>query len=512
MSRTRRAALTAAFSYAQFGFAIVTGVLLVPMILNSVGARAYGLWLASGEILAHAGMIDLGVLGIMPWLVAEADGSNDRERMRRLLTAGATVGAVMGLAFAGVAAVLWRVLPSTLWLTAADRNLVGPPLAALAIATAVGYPLRAFQAVLAGLQDVVFNGVVGVMQSIASVALTIVLLTKGFGLWALALAAAVSLTASAMASLVRVAVIAPDLMRGWRLPGMSDIRPLLSNGIGVWLGALGWRLVSATNGVVITYMGQPEGVAIYACTAKVASMSTQLAWVLPDSGLIGLAQLYGERQPPARLAGVIRAMLRLHLLLAGGAACGVLAFNASFVRHWVGPEFFGGFTLNALLAAGIVVASFVHGLLASASVVGSRPRVGVVSLANGLVQPVAAVYLGHRLGLSGVALAALLAAAATAVPFALILLARATGEDPWTLLREEAAPWMVRAAPLVGLAVMIGAFHLRLGVWATAGATLSICLGYLWHMRPLYSSLPLGHAWTRWLAVFRLVPAAADPS
>ncbi len=510
MSRTRKAAVTAVFSYAQFGLAIVTGVLLVPMILASVGARAYGLWLASGEILAHAGMIDLGVLGIMPWLVAEADGSSDRDTMRRVLTAGVTVGAATGLAFAGIAAVLWRVLPSMLWLTAADRSLVGPPLAALAIATAVGYPLRAFQGVLAGLQDVFFNGVVAIAQGAVSVALTVVLLTKGFGLWALALAAAVSLTAAAVAALVRVAVLAPDLMRGWRRPRLADLRPLMSNGVGVWLGAMGWRLASATNGLVITYMGHPEGVAVYACTAKVASMSTQLAWVLPDSGLIGLAQLHGERQERSRIAAVIRAMLRLHLLLAGGAACGVLAFNAAFVRHWVGPEFFGGFTLNALLAAGIVVASFVHGLLASASVVGSRLRVGAVSMANGVLQPLLAVYLGHRLGLTGVALAAVAAASVTAIPIGLLLLRRCTGDEPARVVREEVGPWAVRVAPLAGAAVLTGAFHLRLGLWTNAAITVGLCAVYVWQMRPLYAALPLGRAWTRWLTAFRLMPAAAD--
>jgi O-antigen/teichoic acid export membrane protein len=509
MSRTRKAAVPAVFSYAQFALAIVTGIVLVPMILAHVGARAYGLWLASGEILSHAGMIDLGVLGIMPWLVAEADGARDRERMRRVLVAGVSVGAGTGLAFAAVAAVLWRLLPSMLWLTPADRALVGPPLAALAVATAVGYPLRGFQAVLAGLQDVFFNGLLAMAQGVLGVVLTVVLLLKGYGLWALAWSAAISLTAAALAALVRVVIIAPDLVRAWRRPTMGEIHPLLSNGIGVWLGAMGWRLISATNGLVITYMGHPESVAIYACTAKIASMSTQLAWVLPDSGLVGLAQLYGEGQPRSRIAGVIHALTRLHLLLAGGAACGVLAFNASFVRHWVGPDFFGGFLLNALLGAGIVVGSFGHGLITAASVVGSRLRAGMLSMANGVVQPLLAVYLGHRMGLAGVALAALVAALVTSVPVGLLLIGDCTGEDARRLVRDEVAPWVVRAAPLAALAVLAGALHLRLGLWANATVMLAICAGYVWQMRPLYSALPLGASWTRWLAAFRLVPSAA---
>jgi hypothetical protein len=39
MSRTRRAALTAVFSYAQFAMAIIPGILLVPLTLRILGAR-----------------------------------------------------------------------------------------------------------------------------------------------------------------------------------------------------------------------------------------------------------------------------------------------------------------------------------------------------------------------------------------------------------------------------------------------------------------------------------------
>ena len=39
MSRTRKAAVTAVFSYAQFAIAIVPGLVLVPLTLRSLGAR-----------------------------------------------------------------------------------------------------------------------------------------------------------------------------------------------------------------------------------------------------------------------------------------------------------------------------------------------------------------------------------------------------------------------------------------------------------------------------------------
>jgi hypothetical protein len=91
-------------------------------------------------------------------------------------------------------------------------------------------------------------------------------------------------------------------------------------------------------------------------------------------------------------------MLRLHALLAGGAACLILAVNPAFVRAWVGPALFGGLGLSALLSASILLSSIVHGLITTASVLGNRFRVGVVVLVNGTVQTVLALLMGRAWG------------------------------------------------------------------------------------------------------------------
>ena len=80
MSRMRKAAMGAAFGYMHFGFAIVTGIFLVPLTLYALGARTWGLWLASTEVLDYAGMVDLGVLSV---LAVDARGSRRPPRPDR---------------------------------------------------------------------------------------------------------------------------------------------------------------------------------------------------------------------------------------------------------------------------------------------------------------------------------------------------------------------------------------------------------------------------------------------
>jgi hypothetical protein len=412
----------------------------------------------------------------------------------------------VALGYGAVAVVLWRVLPGALRLSETDRALLVGPLAIVVGTTMVTYPMRVFSALIAGVQDVRFNGMTGVAQVATSLLVTAVMLTKGYGVYALAVASAASGALPSLACAVRALVLAPDLLTRWPWPERDGVRHLLTNGVGGWLGSFGWQLVAASNSLVITAVGRPELVPIYACTARLSSMATQVAWLVPDAGLIGLAQLHGERQGTDRVRRVVQMMLNLHLLLAGAAACCVLVFNPAFTPRWVGGQFFGGLPLHFLLAAAIVVASLTHGLLVAASVVGNRLRGGVLTLLNGVVQVSLAVILTRLWGLPGIAAASLLTGVLTTIPGATALLRPATGLTIRAVVLENVAPWLRRSAPLLVLGGCGALVSSGLGVWGAAACTAALGLAYVWWMRPFYGRLPLDPRWTRWLVSLRLVP------
>jgi O-antigen/teichoic acid export membrane protein len=510
VNRSQKAMVIAMFVYVEYALAIASGLFVIPMTLHYVGPRTWGLWLTSGEVLGYAGMVDFGTLGIMQWLIAEAEGGGDLTRLRRLTSQGLWLGVLVAGVYGVAALALWHFLPSMLFLRAADRAVVGPPLTLLVVVTMATYPLGIFRAVLGGVQDVVFNGILTALVALVSVAITVGMLWAGYGLYALAAAAAAESLLAVVVAAGRVALTRPELLPRLTWPRFTDLGVLCTQGTGAWLGGLGWHLLAATNSIVITYLGHPEWVAVFACTSKASMLSMQLAWVLPDSGHVGLAQLYGEQPGSPRLREVIVMMLRLHLLLAGGAAVGLLAFNPAFVTRWVGAAMFGGLPLNALLAFTVVLYSIVHGLSTTASILGYRPQIGLLVLVNGGLQLLLSIVLGHRLGITGVAWAGLIAGAATALPGGLVLLRKATALDLRGLRDELLAPWMVRIAPIAALAAVSGSFYQVSGVWAGAAIAASLGLLYLWVMRPYYAGLPFGPV-TPWLVRLRLLTPVTPP-
>jgi O-antigen/teichoic acid export membrane protein len=394
-----------------------------------------------------------------------------------------------------------------MFLTPADRRLVGPPLALAVIAAAIGYPLTTYRALLTGTQDVFFNGVLSLSQALLGAFLAAVLLWNGFGLFALVYAAVVPAFLGQIASFVRAAAMSPDIVWRFSRPRFGYLTKLLTNGFGAWLGGLGWQLLAASNGIVITYMGHPELVPVYACTAKLSAMCMQLGWVLPDSSHIGLAQLHGARLSTERIGRVVIMVQRLHLLMAGATACVLLAFNPAFVSRWVGEPLFAGLSLNALLALGVILHSFAHGLVSSASIIGNRPKVGVLVFINGLVQTPLAIFLGHRYGLNGVAWAGLLAAVVTVLPGSIVLLRPSAALSTRGLMSDLILPWAVRSVPWMLVAAIAGMFYQTTGVWVSGVIAGTIALAYVWQMRPLYATLPIEKHWADWLVRFRLIPS-----
>ena len=507
MSRTRRAGIMALFGYAQFALALVSGIALVPFVLSRVRTDAYGVWLAFGEVLAYSSMVELGVVGVVPWLVAENDGRGDRAAIRAILAAAVLFSSLAAAVFLALALGALNVVPALARVSAALAADARGPLLMVAVLMAVGMPLRSFSAALVGLQDATFAGLLGVAQLAVGVALTVGLLLGGWGLYALAAAATVPGLVASLASLARLRALAPDLLRDWRLPTRAVFRQVSTQGLGSWTGGLGWRMVAASDSLVIVSLMGPAAAVVFALTAKMGTIGMQMSWQAPDAALVGLAQLSGEGRPD-RVREVTAALLRLLLVVSGGVACAVVALNPAFVALWVGPGRFGGVALNAAIAAVILSHSLAHGLFATSATLGTRVQAGWAALAQGAVNLGAAILLGRWLGMPGVALAGVVSTVLVAYPAGVWMLKRTTGMGHGELWRGALGPWAARGAGLLLLGAAVAELGARTSPWVPLALAPALGLLYLWVMHPLYADLPIAGRVRPWLARLGLAGAA----
>jgi O-antigen/teichoic acid export membrane protein len=503
MTRTRKAIVTSGFGYLQFASAVVLGLFVTPIVLRQVDPRAYGLWLAAGELLGYLALADVGVFAVLPWTIAEAEGRRDRAEIRAFMSNGVAIGTGLAAVTVASVALVWFLAPGVVGLQPSDRAVIGGPLTVLVVATIVSAPLAVFNAVLIGIQDVTWVGSMAVARSVATAGLTVGLLAVGWGLMALSIGAATPMVLIAALNVVRLVRTEPLLLRDWPVPSFERIRLLVTQGVGGWLGAFGWRLSAMSASLVLAVTGRAEWIAIYVCTSKTTQLLQQVSWIVPDSALVGLSQVHGEGRRERRRE-VVEALLTLYLILAGAAALVVLAVNPSFVRWWVGGAFYGGTILNVLLAAGLIVMSCAHAFAVLASALGRRRAIGAAGLLQGGVHLGLSVVLAVWVGLDGLAAAVIVSAGVTVLPIGLHTLGRAADEDP-RRLAADIQGWAWRAAPALMVAGAMGAANLTL--WMALAAVVPLELAYFWSTRSLYEDLPVPPRFKRLLSTIRLAPA-----
>lgn len=508
MSRRRNTVVAALFTYGQSTIGMVLGLVVTRSVLHILGKDAWGLWAASGAVLSYAGLADMGVLRVLQWTVADADGRKDSDRIRAALSSALPFACLTGLGYAGIALLLWQFYPALLRLSAHDQLMLRGPVFAVVILTAAMFPLRLFTALLSGLQDVAFLGKIALVETLATALLTFVLAWRGFGLYSLGIGVALPPFLSAVAACFRANISFLSFVRGWPRPTRQLMGSLAVDGIGIWFGQVGFQLAASADPIILSNAGLREAISGFVLTSRLPMTLMYFGWILPDSALVGLAHLAGEANR-TRVREVVLAILRLNLILAGAVACAVLAANATFIRIWVGADLFLGAPLNALFAANAVMMTAVHGLVSIAVVFGRRMTVGIVFVVNGLLHVLFASLLSRPFGAQGIAMATFLSAALTALPVGLHLLDAKAGVTAIDVLTQVYWPWLRRFAPLALVAFALGRFGTALPLALLVAACCAVGVLYLFWMKPIYVDLPLGPRLTGWFRKLHLLPPAS---
>jgi O-antigen/teichoic acid export membrane protein len=221
--RERRAQLTAKAGVLARVVSYGARLILIPLSLELLGPERYGLWLTVGSLIAWLGMSDFGFSQGLVNAIAESSGLDDRAAIRRLVSTGFTLFALLSLILIllVIPASSWRPLERLLGVAgnpalAGDAHLL---LLICGIFFAASLSLRAVDSVCQGLQE----GYLAAGSAIGAAALNLVavavLYWRGASLSTFALAmAAPGLLATGALGVYLFVIRHPDLrpsLRQW---------------------------------------------------------------------------------------------------------------------------------------------------------------------------------------------------------------------------------------------------------------------------------------------------------
>ena len=186
VSRRSATLWNAVFLYAELASMLIRNLALVPIYLHHISLAEYGAWLATASLLTYLSSMDLGLTSVLPQQLAAAYGARDLERLSSVMATGLVVCLGIAVGMLALGAGLSPLLPRTLHLDPDVRERLVGSLLLGAVSLGLNLLGQSLAAILRAFQRPVLPGLAGIAADVVSIALTLVLLQRGFGLYALA--------------------------------------------------------------------------------------------------------------------------------------------------------------------------------------------------------------------------------------------------------------------------------------------------------------------------------------
>jgi len=473
--------------YIHTASTVLVGLWLTPFLLRKLGAHDYGLWLLGTQVVFYLGLMDLGVVALIPREVAAASG----------LPASDRIAAIKALVAQTARVVLWQ-LPGVallgaiiVWLLPPEWALLRGPIGIVVLAFVLAFPFRVFSAILQGLQDLAFVGTAQLTSWVAGTSVTVIGVFAGLGLYSLTFGWVATQAVSAGMAWVRLRRVFPDLLPA-SLPSLTldALRHQVGRGVWISVGQIAQVMLSGTDLVVIGKLLGPEAVVPYACTGKLMALLANQPQMFMQLALPALSELRTSA-PRDRLFEVSRSMTQMMMLASGAIVAVVLATNEAFVTWWVGTGQFAGVGLTVVLLVSMLLRHLNTTSVYALFCFGNERRLALTAIAEGIVSTSLMFLLVPVIGLYGAALGSLGATCFVSLPNNLRALAREEGTSAMSLL-TPLAPWFGRLAALLGgIALLLSTVRVS-GVVGLAIVSALVGAAHLAIMLPVLRRPPLG--------------------
>jgi O-antigen/teichoic acid export membrane protein len=400
--RHRRVALSAISSGLAWATSVVTGLVVVPVVLNYLGAERYGVFATITAIAGLVGWADLGLGNGLISEVALAQGRDDSNATARAVSTA--FFALLGLAVV-LAAVFAAVYPFVPWesifnVSGDAATGVGAAAAAFAVGVFLALPLGVVQRAEIGMQEMFIASAWQAMGRVLGLAGVIVAVAVGASLPYLVLALAV-------APALALAGNGGDLFfrrRRWLRPRLKRVDrdvagALLRIGSFFFVLQIAIAVAYESDALVLTQILGPEAVTTYSVTMRVFLVVPALA----NFVLAPLWPAYGEAISRGDIRWVrqtLRRALKGGLLLTVPGAAVLVLVARPFINAWAGfqPPYL------LIVAAGIWVIVMTLGAIVAAFLNGARViRAQIVAAVGMMIANLGlSILFTHWLGVSGV--------------------------------------------------------------------------------------------------------------
>ncbi|MBS0394288.1 MAG: polysaccharide biosynthesis protein [Proteobacteria bacterium] len=432
MSRTAAFLRNIASNWLGFAVNAAVTLFLTPFVLRELGVARYGVWVLTSSIIGYYGMLDLGFrAGVTQYLTRHLALREFAKASACLSTAVVVLGGVatvllvltIGAAFAA---------PHLFQIAADLRAEAFWCILMVGATSALQFALAPFPAVFVAKQRFDLANVIGVATRLLTAGLTVLALKLGGGLLGVS---AATCGATAADYLIRFAVaqrLVPELRIRFRDADRAQLREIGAFGFWNFLISVNYYVYLHVPNLLVGGLMSVAAVGHYALATSLWRQVNSVLGPVPQVAYPVATELHatGDR---AGLERLYHDGSRLTLMIMLCVVTIAAAWAEDFYRLWIGPKFLSGmpFQSVALLFQVLLIATATNftTTIAQQILIGAGyVRLTAMALIGGSVINVGlSVALIGRLGLLGVAIAAVVASVVVDLLTMPILLQRFVG-------------------------------------------------------------------------------------
>jgi O-antigen/teichoic acid export membrane protein len=404
----RERVLTAAMaSWIAKLIAVVTGFLATPFILHRLGDTRYGIYILVGSIIVQGAHLDLGIRSAVTKFVAEHHARAEFVHLRSLIATALWLYCFLAVIALLLTVVIAPVLPSLFNVPETERNTLVTVTLLMGAQLAISIPGAIPSAILAGLQKFVLSNTISTAWTLASTAITVIILLAGGGL--IEIATAGIPLALFMQSLMAFCVfrIAPDLRVSWRGAQRSLVKTVLSFSASMFIIDVSYSLQTKIDEIIVGVFLPVSLVSPYSIARRLSGVPQLVAERFLSAFLPLSSQLEAEGEFD-RLRALYVVGTRITLAICLPLSVTVIVLAGPLLTLWVGREYaqYAPIVIILTLASMLEVSSWPGGTILQG--IARHQGFAVTSLCAALANLALSILLVRRFGLVGVAAGTLL--------------------------------------------------------------------------------------------------------
>ena len=324
--------------YAVYAAAIVSGLVVTPVVLHELGTETFGVWSFIGAVTIYLSALDLGVAPSVVRATAEARGRQTPEEVGRLASVALAVYGLIGVITLGAGLVLAWFVPA---LVEAPESLTAETrVCALLIVLGLvaRFPLGLFNSLLAGHQRFDLQNTANFVSTVLYAALVVILLPRGGGLVLLGVVTLATTLFRLSFPLVWLKREFPGLRLSKQHVSRDAVRELLTVSWGNFLGHVASKVVLSADVVVVGIVLGAREAGVYALASRLFGMALGIASATTPFLLPAFAESEGAGEV-SRQRGLMLMALRGGMAIALLVALPLVVLPDEVLAAWVGPEY-----------------------------------------------------------------------------------------------------------------------------------------------------------------------------